>query len=287
MGNHRHEDLHPVLERRPTPTHCPRKSDNVATIDLAPGYSTYSAFCAHPFVFDCFDDAAPVVAMEAATDYIDDGIEDDDGHAVEDQDEDLLAPEREEEEKGEKGAYTGAYTQSTNSPEGEEEVTKPTKFLIDGPNPDNEQCQEVRRREREDDVPSNLAAELLRIHHRMGHAPFPKLQEMARQGAIPGRLHNCPIPICAACLYEKMHTKPWQGKEVKDRPPARVLEPGDITSVNQMESLTPGLVAQISGALTTKRYRCATIFVDQASRLGYVHLQKTSTAEETLEAKAA
>jgi hypothetical protein len=44
------------------------KSDNVATIDLAPGYSKYSAFCAHPMVSDCFDDDDPVEAMEAATD---------------------------------------------------------------------------------------------------------------------------------------------------------------------------------------------------------------------------
>jgi hypothetical protein len=33
--------------------------------------------------------------------------------------------------------------------------------------------------------PTNLAAELLRIHHHMGHAPFAKLQEMAKQGALP------------------------------------------------------------------------------------------------------
>jgi Reverse transcriptase (RNA-dependent DNA polymerase) len=54
-----------------------------------------------------------------------------------------------------------------------------------------------------------------------------------------------------------------------------------------MNSATPGLVAQISGVLTTKRYKCATVFVDQGSRLGYVHLQKSSSAEETIEAKEA
>jgi hypothetical protein len=52
-----------------------------------------------------------------------------------------------------------------------------------------------------------------------------------------------------------------------------------------MNSMTPGLVAQISGVLTINRYKCATVFVGQGSQVGYVHLQKTSSAEETIEAK--
>jgi hypothetical protein len=60
--------------------------------------------------------------------------------------------------------------------------------------------------------------------------------------------------------------------------------PGDMVSVNQMVSPIPGLVAQITGTLTTKRYKYAT---NQATRLGYVHLQKTTMAEEMLEGKAA
>ena len=43
----------------------------------------------------------------------------------------------------------------------------------------------------------------------------------------------------------------------------------------------------MTGKLTTKRYKYATVFVDQASRLGYVYLQKTATADETLVAKDA
>ena len=41
----------------------------------------------------------------------------------------------------------------------------------------------------------------------------------------------------------------------------------------------------MTGRLTTKRYKYATEFVDQASRLGYLYLQKTPNFE-TLEAKA-
>ena len=41
----------------------------------------------------------------------------------------------------------------------------------------------------------------------------------------------------------------------------------------------------MTGKLATKRYKYATVFVDQASKLGYVYLQKTATVEETLQAK--
>jgi hypothetical protein len=58
-------------------------------------------------------------------------------------------------------------------------------------------------------------------------------------------------------------------------------------SVDQLKSPTPGLIAQTTGILTTKRYAYASVFVDHSTRLGYVHLQKTQDVTETLEAKEA
>jgi hypothetical protein len=43
----------------------------------------------------------------------------------------------------------------------------------------------------------------------------------------------------------------------------------------------------MKGWLTKKRYRVATIFVDHFSGLSYIHLQKSTNAEETVEAKIA
>jgi hypothetical protein len=43
----------------------------------------------------------------------------------------------------------------------------------------------------------------------------------------------------------------------------------------------------MTGFLTTKRYTYTTVYVDQFTRFGYVHLQKTATAEETVEGKKA
>ena len=52
-----------------------------------------------------------------------------------------------------------------------------------------------------------------------------------------------------------------------------VSKPGQIVSVNQFESLTPGFIAQLRGNLTKQRYRYATISIDQYSHLSYVFLQ--------------
>ena len=67
----------------------------------------------------------------------------------------------------------------------------------------------------------------------------------------------------------------------------RLQDPGEVVSVDQMVSPMPGLIAQITGKITNKRYKYATIFVDQTSHFGYVYLQKTATTEETIEGKEA
>ena len=43
----------------------------------------------------------------------------------------------------------------------------------------------------------------------------------------------------------------------------------------------------MTSTLTTKRYEYATVFVDHFYRYSYMHLQKTASAEETLEGKNA
>ena len=52
-----------------------------------------------------------------------------------------------------------------------------------------------------------------------------------------------------------------------------------------MVSPTPGLIAQMTRKLTTKRYKYATVFVDHFSRFSYVYLQKKAIVEESLESK--
>ena len=60
------------------------------------------------------------------------------------------------------------------------------------------------------------------------------------------------------------------------------MKPGNCIAVDMLASPTPGLVAQLTGILTRKRYKYATVYVDMATRYGYVVMQETATAEETI-----
>ena len=100
---------------------------------------------------------------------------------------------------------------------------------------------------------------------------------------------SCKIPLCTSCLFGKATRRPWRTKTPANAISSvrQVTKPGDCVSIDQLESSTPGLIAQLKGRPTVQRYRAATIFVDHFSGLSYVHLQKTTNAEETVEAKEA
>ena len=53
-------------------------------------------------------------------------------------------------------------------------------------------------------------------------------------------------------------------------------------AVDILRSPTPGLIAQLTGRLTTKRYNYATVYVDIATGYGMVIVQTTANAEETI-----
>ena len=115
------------------------------------------------------------------------------------------------------------------------------------------------------------AAMLLRYHYCYGHISFRRLKKMAEQGVFPQHLKNIPTPACLACYYAKATERPWRHKPQKHyTPPPPPTTPGQVLSVDQLVSPTPGLIAQMTGKLTTKRYKYATVFVDHFSRFSYV-----------------
>ena len=122
-------------------------------------------------------------------------------------------------------------------------------------------------------------AELLMAHHQFQHISFSKLQEMARQGILPWRVAQCKIPTCSACLYGKATKTAWRSEQERRRQQNQALKPGDDISVDQMVSPVPGLIAQMVGFLTKHCYKYVTVFIDQASRIGFVYLQKTCSAD--------
>ena len=142
-----------------------------------------------------------------------------------------------------------------------------------------------------EDEDSHLAAkdpsaESLRWHYRLGHLPFDRIKLLSKLGYLPSNLQHVQNPKCAGCLFGAMTKKPWRTKGKKGRGLSHVAKaPGQIVSVDQMESSTTGFISQLKGRLTRRRYRAATIFVDQYSKLSYVHLQEGLTSAETVEAK--
>ena len=107
---------------------------------------------------------------------------------------------------------------------------------------------------------------------------------MATQGDLPRKLATVIPPFCAACKYGKQTKRPWHTKG-PPRHTCTATQPGQVVSVDQLESMTPGFVAQLKGLLTTQRNNYATIFVDEFSKLSFVFLQKRITSAETVPAK--
>ena len=129
--------------------------------------------------------------------------------------------------------------------------------------------------------------ELLWWHYRLGHLPFDHIRQLASKGQLPKCLLSCKKPFCSACQYGKMTKRPWRVKGDDKKATKMATRPRQIVSVDQLESNTPGLIAQLKGKLTQLRYKYATVFVDQFSGYTFVYLQKRLTSEETVMAKHA
>ena len=125
-------------------------------------------------------------------------------------------------------------------------------------------------------------------HHKLGHLPNNRMRTMAANGELPKILKDCRIPLCTSCIYGKLTRKAWRTKAPLNKTRTRTItQPGACVSVDQMESTTPGFIAQMKGGLTTKRYRAMTVFVDQFSGLSFVYAQQRLTSLETVQAKHA
>ncbi len=103
---------------------------------------------------------------------------------------------------------------------------------------------------------------------------------------MPKKLSKLKPPKCTGCIFGAMTKLPWRGKESASSHKIFVAtKPGEIVSVNQMESTEVGFFAQLKGSLTKKRYRYCTVFVDHFSLLCFVHLQIDNSTTETMLAK--
>ena len=132
-------------------------------------------------------------------------------------------------------------------------------------------------------------SELYKWHLKLNHAPNSRLREMAKQGQAPKHFLTTKLPVCKACIYGKMTRQPWRvkGQTSNINNFRRAKSPGETVSVDQLESPEPGFIVQLKGKLTTQWYKVATVFVDHYSSLGFLYLQQSTSAKETIEAKQA
>lgn len=257
------------------------KRDNVATFPMASGYTKFKAFCCEA---ELEGRNQAVVAMPSG--FVSD---EDDEHEFESRPDEenrtrQLRTWRSPIDSGDQAPNADLDGPSSTPSKGETTKEQPKTTHMDLPSTTNVNII----LDEEDRQPANDLAELLTIHHQFGHISMRKLQEMAKQGILPRRLAKCRIPTCSACLYAKATKRPWRSKPLKNGDDeAKPSKPGQVVSVDQLVSPTPGIIAQMTGFLTTKRYRYATVYVDQFSRLGFIYLQKTASAEETVEGKKA
>ena len=230
------------------------KSTNVATFSQSPGYNQYGLYCQEAKITG-WDEENILIASPA-------------GIVSDDEEDEIKRPVTQT------GSDYKAWQTSQPSP---------CDFNINGPSNEGQG--------RKASPPSTMddnTQMLLKLHQRMGHISFKKLQILAKEGAIPKQLAKCDIPVCTSCTYSTMTKRPWRGKRRHNYSPAtQPLTPGEVVSVDQMVSPTHGFVAQMTGILTVQRYKYATVYVDQASKLGYTYLQKTATADETIKGKIA
>ena len=246
--------------------------DNVASFQMAPGYKNFEALC-----------------QEATPEHLDEDnplpsphIVSDDEETINGDDTPTTETEREWTTDGTPPHQPQVLNEQQSDPE---ETQQPRPVVFDFQT--DSICLPTSTPEI-DSTSGTDAALLLRYHYKYGHTSFKRLKKMAEQGIIPKRLQNTYTPTCLACQFAKATRRPWRHKKKKNfKPPEPPTKPGQVVSVDQLVSPTPGLIAQMTGILTTKRYKYATIYVDHYSKLSYLYLQKTASVEETLQGKQA
>ena len=104
----------------------------------------------------------------------------------------------------------------------------------------------------DDREPTTISAqdELMQWHYCLNCLSFKCMFQLAKQGLLPKKVLKANVPICPACQYGKMHCKPSRTKGNHPKASRVATKPGQIISVDQLESPIPGFIAQLKGILT-------------------------------------
>ena len=95
-------------------------------------------------------------------------------------------------------------------------VETPREFDLDQCTPAATQDPTLVQDDKEDQQPSNVATEFLKLHLKFNHFSPRNIQVMAKQVLLPKRLTSCAIHICSACQFDKASKRPWIQKTRKN-----------------------------------------------------------------------
>jgi hypothetical protein len=132
----------------------------------------------------------------------------------------------------------------------------------------------------EEDFPTYAqdSQEYMHWHYRLNHPTHTVMTKMAKQGMLPrgitkilttmGKQHTKP-PMCNDCCGAKATRKPWRGKGKRyiQKHLKKTPHPGEVVSVDQLESSMPGFIGLMTGKLANQRIVASTVYVDHASDL--------------------
>jgi hypothetical protein len=124
------------------------------------------------------------------------------------------------------------------------------------------------------------------------------MTKMAKQNMLPRRItkiltsmekQHIKPPMCNDCCGAKATRRPWRSRSDKynQRYLKKATHPGEVISVDQLESSILGFIGQMTEKLTRQHIVASTVFVDYASDFSYVYHQTSMTSEETLKSKLA
>ena len=248
-----------------TITYCPRS--NVGKFRSAPGVRTYGAYANVIERLQPQPTAFPFVVS-------DDESSDAERESGESDDESLDPQQQGTRDKSNESEYIPDST----------EPQTPNLFELNFGQGEQPDIVEPDEDAESDETTEN---DMLRMHYRLNHMSFNKMKVLASLKVLPTSFTTSKTPKCAACLFGHSTRRAWRTKGKSKKKLMTATVPGQCVSVDQMESPTPGFVAQMKGALTKGRYKYATIYVDHFSRASFVYLQRTLTSAETLESKRA
>ena len=129
----------------------------------------------------------------------------------------------------------------------------------------------------------------MKLHYKLNHLPYKQMQVLADRGILPakfGSKKNTPPP-CAGCVFGKQKRTPWRRSKKQSKPLKKATKLGKRVHVDCMVSRQPGLIPQVLGFLTNRRYAGALVFVEELSDFTYVHLVQGFTDADTLQGKHA